>query len=157
MCVAIPPLPQYAFIAWCLVKHRDNFTFTPRIRVIPKKLTVTHLVNKIHTSYGALRFITMFKRAQHWSLTSARCNQFILSHSKIYYNIIFSFMPKSFQWSLPFRSSDQSLNAFLICLTNTRSKYQNRTHRQSSLWVGFWFFTRHKKEYIMDHFQKALI
>jgi hypothetical protein len=25
---AIPPLPQYAFMAWCLVKHRDNFTFT---------------------------------------------------------------------------------------------------------------------------------
>jgi hypothetical protein len=26
---AIPPLPQYAFLAWCLVKkHRDNFTFT---------------------------------------------------------------------------------------------------------------------------------
>jgi hypothetical protein len=24
---AILPLPQYAFIAWCLVKHRDNFTF----------------------------------------------------------------------------------------------------------------------------------
>jgi hypothetical protein len=23
---AIPPLPQYAFMAWCLVKHRDNFT-----------------------------------------------------------------------------------------------------------------------------------
>jgi hypothetical protein len=22
---AIPPLPQYAFMAWCLVKHRDNF------------------------------------------------------------------------------------------------------------------------------------
>jgi hypothetical protein len=21
---AIPPLPQYAFMAWCLVKHRDN-------------------------------------------------------------------------------------------------------------------------------------
>jgi hypothetical protein len=26
---AIPPLPQYAFMAWCLVKHRDNFTFLP--------------------------------------------------------------------------------------------------------------------------------
>jgi len=26
---AIPPLPQYAFMAWCLVKHRDNFTFHP--------------------------------------------------------------------------------------------------------------------------------
>jgi hypothetical protein len=24
---AIPPLPQYVFMAWCLVKHRDNFTF----------------------------------------------------------------------------------------------------------------------------------
>jgi hypothetical protein len=24
----IPPLPQYAFMAWYLVKHRDNFTFT---------------------------------------------------------------------------------------------------------------------------------
>jgi hypothetical protein len=22
-----PPLPQYAFMAWCLFKHRDNFTF----------------------------------------------------------------------------------------------------------------------------------
>jgi hypothetical protein len=25
---AIPPLPQYAFMAWCLVKHRGNFTFS---------------------------------------------------------------------------------------------------------------------------------
>jgi hypothetical protein len=25
---AVPPLPHYAFMAWCLVKHRDNFTFT---------------------------------------------------------------------------------------------------------------------------------
>jgi hypothetical protein len=25
---AIPPLPQYIFMAWCLVKQRDNFTFT---------------------------------------------------------------------------------------------------------------------------------
>jgi hypothetical protein len=24
---AIPPLPQYVFMAWCLVKHRENFTF----------------------------------------------------------------------------------------------------------------------------------
>jgi hypothetical protein len=24
---AIPSLPQYVFMAWCLVKHRDNFTF----------------------------------------------------------------------------------------------------------------------------------
>jgi len=25
---AIPPLPKYAFMAWCLGKHRDSFTFT---------------------------------------------------------------------------------------------------------------------------------
>jgi hypothetical protein len=25
---AIPPLSQYVFMAWYLVKHRDNFTFT---------------------------------------------------------------------------------------------------------------------------------
>jgi hypothetical protein len=23
---AVPPLPQYVFMAWCLVKHRGNFT-----------------------------------------------------------------------------------------------------------------------------------
>ena len=26
MRAAVPPLPSYAFTAWCLVKHRDNFT-----------------------------------------------------------------------------------------------------------------------------------
>jgi len=25
---ATPPLPQYVFMAWCLVKHKDSFTFT---------------------------------------------------------------------------------------------------------------------------------
>jgi hypothetical protein len=24
----IPPLPQYVFMAWFLVKHRDSFTFS---------------------------------------------------------------------------------------------------------------------------------
>jgi hypothetical protein len=28
MCGATPPLPQYVFMAWCLVKHRDDVTFT---------------------------------------------------------------------------------------------------------------------------------
>jgi hypothetical protein len=27
MCGAIPPLSQYVFMAWYLVKHRDEFTF----------------------------------------------------------------------------------------------------------------------------------
>jgi len=25
----VPSLPQYAFMAWCSVKDRDNFTFLP--------------------------------------------------------------------------------------------------------------------------------
>jgi hypothetical protein len=25
---AILPLPQHVFMAWCLAKHRDNFSFT---------------------------------------------------------------------------------------------------------------------------------
>jgi hypothetical protein len=32
---AIPPLLQYVFMAWCLVKHRDSFTFTFKCKVIP--------------------------------------------------------------------------------------------------------------------------
>jgi hypothetical protein len=30
---AIPPLPHYVFMAWCSVKHRDNFTL-----IINKKM-----------------------------------------------------------------------------------------------------------------------
>jgi hypothetical protein len=30
----IPPLPQYDFMAWCLLKHRDNFTFTFILQVV---------------------------------------------------------------------------------------------------------------------------
>jgi hypothetical protein len=29
--------PQYVFMAWCLVKHRDNFTFTSNLRVLGNK------------------------------------------------------------------------------------------------------------------------
>jgi len=28
MCGAIPPLSQYVFMEWCLVKHRNNFAFS---------------------------------------------------------------------------------------------------------------------------------
>jgi hypothetical protein len=31
MCETMSPLPQYVFMAWCLVKHRDNFTFTIKL------------------------------------------------------------------------------------------------------------------------------
>jgi hypothetical protein len=31
---AIPPVPQYAFMAWCVVKHTDNLSFTFIIIII---------------------------------------------------------------------------------------------------------------------------
>jgi hypothetical protein len=36
MCEAIPPLPQYVFMSWSLLKHRDKFTFLPLIDTDPK-------------------------------------------------------------------------------------------------------------------------
>jgi hypothetical protein len=41
--------PQYIFMAWCLIKHRDNFTFT----YFPlEKPIVTQLVKKFPAFYG---------------------------------------------------------------------------------------------------------
>jgi len=34
--IRIPPLPQYAFMVWCLTEHRDNFIFTLGIEDIWK-------------------------------------------------------------------------------------------------------------------------
>jgi len=31
---AVPLVPQYVFTAWCLVKHRDNFTFTTHLQLV---------------------------------------------------------------------------------------------------------------------------
>jgi len=33
---AIPPFLQYIFMAWCLVKHRDNFTFYFTFMSLPR-------------------------------------------------------------------------------------------------------------------------
>jgi hypothetical protein len=30
---SIRPLPQYAFMVWCLVKHRENITFTVHVKL----------------------------------------------------------------------------------------------------------------------------
>jgi hypothetical protein len=34
---AIRPLPQYVFMSWCLVKHRDNFAFSVTNRTAVRK------------------------------------------------------------------------------------------------------------------------
>jgi hypothetical protein len=42
---------------------------SPRSRVLLEKLTVTQLVKKFPAFYGTRRFITVFTRSSHWSLS----------------------------------------------------------------------------------------
>jgi hypothetical protein len=41
---AIPPLPQYIFMALCSVKHRDNFTFTFMYRSSEVAVKITNVL-----------------------------------------------------------------------------------------------------------------
>jgi hypothetical protein len=48
---AIPPLPQYVFMVWCLVKHRDNFTFLPLqyiLFTVSTRIGFNHLKDESH-------------------------------------------------------------------------------------------------------------
>jgi hypothetical protein len=40
--------PQYVFMAWCLVKHRDNFTFYPCLRPGQYGLRVASNAERLH-------------------------------------------------------------------------------------------------------------
>jgi len=78
-------------------------------RVHQEKLIVTQLVKKLPAFHGTWRFITVFTRARRWSLFWVRYIQSTHSHRfpKIISNIILS-TPKSYEWSLTFRLSDQN-------------------------------------------------
>jgi hypothetical protein len=63
---AIPPLPQYAFMAWCVVKkHRDSFTFTfyPYINIFGTSYCIELMINEriIKKTVGVKEF-TRFQR-----------------------------------------------------------------------------------------------
>jgi hypothetical protein len=63
---AIPPLPQYVFIAWCLVKHRDNFTFTlhpAMMRFIIVLLTKLY-PGEMGEAYSTHREIEIYRKFQ---------------------------------------------------------------------------------------------
>jgi hypothetical protein len=53
MCGTIPPLPQYAFMAWCSVKNRENFTFVTfyhaHVFLSEERLNIRGLAHKILT------------------------------------------------------------------------------------------------------------
>jgi hypothetical protein len=43
----IPPLPQYVFIAWCLVKYRGNFSFTYSMEVVGSRGSSVSIVTMV--------------------------------------------------------------------------------------------------------------
>jgi hypothetical protein len=68
-----------------------------------QKSPIVQLLKNFPAFYGTRRFITVFTRAFHWSLSWARSIQFIPSYlSKIHFNIIHPPTPWSSQWSLSF-------------------------------------------------------
>jgi hypothetical protein len=77
-----------------------------------EKPPIVQLLKHFPAFYGTGRFITVFTRALHWSLSWARSIQSIPSHlSKIHFNIIPP--PKSWSswWSLSFWFSHQYLSS----------------------------------------------
>jgi len=59
---AMPPFPQYVFMAWwCLVKHRDNFTFT---LTLPGHPTVIHPESKFFLVLNILIFVFLDRRTE---------------------------------------------------------------------------------------------
>jgi hypothetical protein len=76
--------PTYTFMAWCLIKHKDNFTFTFKVISITHscnwalldKPPIVQLLKNFPAFYGTPRFITVFRRALQvrgflWSLVTS--------------------------------------------------------------------------------------
>jgi len=104
----------------CLDSYRSDISamsfarkqLTRWSRVLFQKLTVTQLVRKFPFFYGTRRrFITVFTRAYHWSLSWARCTQSTLAYPIPLRSIlILSYHLRLCLRNnpLPFRSSDQN-------------------------------------------------
>jgi hypothetical protein len=74
MCGAIPPLPQYVLMAWCLEKHRDDFAFTFL------HYTHTHIHKSRHSSVGIALGYGLDDRGSRF-LFPAGAGNFSLHHS----------------------------------------------------------------------------
>jgi hypothetical protein len=80
-------------------------------RILLEKLTVTQLVDNMPAFYGSRRFITVFARACHWSLSWARWIQSTPSppyFSEVHSDIILPSTPRSSEWCVSFMFSDQN-------------------------------------------------
>jgi hypothetical protein len=65
----------------CLTEEVRTKDLSTVSRVLPQKLIVTQLVKKFPAFYGTRRFITVFTRTRHWSLSWARWIQSTPSHT----------------------------------------------------------------------------
>jgi hypothetical protein len=64
---AVPPLLQYAFMVWCLVKNRDNFTFKDYVlfqylqdKFESPRITSVRRIGTVDQMQGIFRLITEF-------------------------------------------------------------------------------------------------
>jgi hypothetical protein len=85
------------------LNERKKWTLTLWKRVILEKLMVAQLVKNSPPFYGTRKFITVFIRARHLTLSWATGSQFRSSKP---FNISFPHKPRSPKCSLPFRFYD---------------------------------------------------
>jgi hypothetical protein len=65
-----------------LINYDLILNLTPWSRVLPQKLKCPKLLKKFHTFYGTRRFITVYPRARHLSLSWARSTQSAPPHPR---------------------------------------------------------------------------
>jgi hypothetical protein len=74
---AIPPLPQYIFMAWYFLKHMDNFTFT----IVKCMDSVCHYQSYVRT----------FVQSGYWCYVQVNVSDRIWTHLGLYSIMIVTF------------------------------------------------------------------
>jgi len=117
-------------------KYQGITKLTPWKRIILKNLKVPQLI-KFLTFHGTQRFITIFTRAHHWSLSWARRIHILM----INFNIILPPMPGSFKCYHPFRFTNKNFVCisyhfhayYMPCLFKVALKKYLNTHSYYSV------------------------
>ena len=110
---------------------------TPLSRGLPENLTAPHLVRNFPAFYGTRRFITVFTKARHLSLSQVRSiHSTNPSHfSKIHFNIILSSTPGSSKWSPSFKSPHRNpVCTSPLPIRATCSAHLNLFYHPSDIW-----------------------
>jgi hypothetical protein len=124
--------PPVVFMAWCLVKHRDDFTLHHRVRMVlgptqppiqwvPGALSLGvkrpgHEANRSPPSSAEVKeWVELYLHSPNTPESDAASPHLPTPFSpKIHFSIIFPPTPRSPEWSLPFRFSDQNI----VCVSH---------------------------------------